>query len=361
MAGLDAQWAGQEIDQFLQVTAQVSPNQSGSGVYYMGSVMRGSQSAASEAAVVVEQILDRVLPAGWASGRPNPDNKYRWLRDQASRAKALLKRADEIAQRLGDGAPEMNASALHEWAWDSGKAFWHTGHFHQAVMQAAIRVNAETQNKVGRKDVSETKLFNEVFSLESPKVGAPRLRLMKDDSSDTYKNLHRGAARWQRDFTPLFVTLACTSLQDQRMSTWRWNSWLRSAFLPAGLIRPTSQPNRAEAWPGSARQGCSVSKEAGHCNSSRLAAVGGPSPRNKSCGVNGRLDTRDSLGKCSNLCARWSTGLRAVPTAGPGVGSGRMEVTSINELLSEPVGVAHFQMVLPLHVQLPSGEFRRLS
>ncbi|MET3164812.1 UNVERIFIED_ORG: hypothetical protein ABIB19_003243 [Arthrobacter sp. UYEF10] len=119
MAGLDAQWAEQEIDQFLQVTAQVSPNQSGSGVYYMGTVMRGSQSAASEAAVVVEQILDRVLPAGWASGRPNPDTKYRWLRDQASRAKALLKRADEIAQRLGGGAPEMNASALHEWAQDS--------------------------------------------------------------------------------------------------------------------------------------------------------------------------------------------------------------------------------------------------
>lgn len=73
VAGLDAQWAEQEIDQFLQVTTQVSPNQSGSGVYYMGTVMRGSQSASSEAAVVVEQILDRVLPAGWASGRPNPD------------------------------------------------------------------------------------------------------------------------------------------------------------------------------------------------------------------------------------------------------------------------------------------------
>ncbi|WP_457962572.1 hypothetical protein M1E17_13605 [Arthrobacter sp. D1-29] len=42
--------------------------------------------------------------------------------------------------------------------------------------------------------------------------------------------------------------------------------------------------------------------------------------------------------------------------------SGELEgQSSINELLSEPVGVTHFQMVLPLHVQLPSGEFRRLS
>ena len=32
----------------------------------------------------------------------------------------------------------------------------------------------------------------------------------------------------------------------------------------------------------------------------------------------------------------------------------------INDLLKEPVGVTHIQM-LPLHVQLPSGEFRRLS
>jgi hypothetical protein len=29
--------------------------------------------------------------------------------------------------------------------------------------------------------------------------------------------------------------------------------------------------------------------------------------------------------------------------------------------INEPVGVIHIQMVLPLHVQLPSGEFRCLS
>jgi hypothetical protein len=34
---------------------------------------------------------------------------------------------------------------------------------------------------------------------------------------------------------------------------------------------------------------------------------------------------------------------------------------STNELLDEPVGVTHIQMVLPIRVQLRSGEFRRLS
>jgi hypothetical protein len=36
--------------------------------------------------------------------------------------------------------------------------------------QAAIRVNAETQAKVGRRDITETALFNQVFSLDEPKI-----------------------------------------------------------------------------------------------------------------------------------------------------------------------------------------------
>lgn len=60
-------------------------------------------------------------------------------------------------------------------------------------MQAAIRVNAETQAKLGRMDVSETALFNEAFSLDAPKEGKSRLRLAEDDGGDTYKSLHRGA------------------------------------------------------------------------------------------------------------------------------------------------------------------------
>ncbi|TCM42764.1 uncharacterized protein Ymh [Kribbella sp. VKM Ac-2568] len=60
-------------------------------------------------------------------------------------------------------------------------------------MQAAIRVNAETQAKLGRMDVSETELFNQAFTLDSPKRGAARLRLADDDGNKTYQNLRRGA------------------------------------------------------------------------------------------------------------------------------------------------------------------------
>ena len=191
MAGLDTGWAVSEIDGFLHVTGQVVPDM-GPGVAYFGTVMRGPATDASARAHVVEQILDRVLP-GWQVDRPAKDKDFRWLRDQASRAKAELQRSEELAERLGDNAPDMDAGDLHPWAWENGRSFWNTGHFHQAVMQAAMRINAETQSKLGRMDVSETALFNEAFSLSDPKLGSPRLRLAENDGSKTYESLHRGA------------------------------------------------------------------------------------------------------------------------------------------------------------------------
>lgn len=191
MAKLDPEWAVGEIDRFLHVTAQVVPDM-GPGIAYFGTVMRGPATEASERAHVVEQILDRALP-GWRTDRPAKDDDYNWLRDQASRAKSALQRAAELADRLGDNAPDMGAANLHPWAWENGRSYWITGHYHQAVMQAAIRINAETQAKLARMDVSETALFNEAFSLNDPKLGATRLRLTEDDGSKTYENLHRGA------------------------------------------------------------------------------------------------------------------------------------------------------------------------
>lgn len=191
MTRLDVEWAIAEIDKFLLVTAQVRPAPS-PGVVHLGTVMRGSQVEAAAAAHVVEQILDRVL-GGWRGERPEQDPQYRWLRDQAARAKSQIQRADELAEKLGDDAPEMDAGNLHPWAWENGRSYWNTGHHHQAVMQAAIRVNAETQAKLGRMDVSETELFNQAFSLNAPTADAPRLRIMDDDGGKTYDNIHRGA------------------------------------------------------------------------------------------------------------------------------------------------------------------------
>jgi hypothetical protein len=188
MAKMDEQWALDEIAQFLYVTEQVPSDIPG----VIGVWMRGPETEAAQRAHVVEQILDRAL-ANWRKDQPTLDGDYDWLRDQAARGDTAIRRRAELAEKLGDDSPDMDASNLHPWAWENGRSYWNTGHYHQAVMQAAIRINAETQAKLGRMDVSEAALFNEAFSLADPKDGAARLRLSANDGGKTYENLHRGA------------------------------------------------------------------------------------------------------------------------------------------------------------------------
>ncbi len=192
MTKLDARWSIEQIDAFLFTTDRVA-RKSTPDVVRLGTAQRGSQVDASGQAHVVELILDRVLPVWRHSARPDPDPEWKWLRNWAARAKAQLEREDELREHLGDGAPEMDAGRLHPWVWEAAASLFRTGHFAQAVHQASVRINAETQAKVSRRDVSETNLFNQVFSLEVPKPGAPRLRLMNDDGSPTFQSLHRGA------------------------------------------------------------------------------------------------------------------------------------------------------------------------
>jgi hypothetical protein len=190
MSGLDKSWAIQQIDAFINASDYVRSTTPNVG----GTFQRQPDKVVAQHAHVVEQILDRTMP-GWKSTLETSPKMRKWnpLRDVASRCRAALEREDEIRQHLGDGAPKLDAGQLHPWAWENGASYWRTGHFHQAVMQAAIRINAETQAKLGRRDCSETDLFNQGFSLDAPRPGAPRLRLMQDDGSKTYENLHRGA------------------------------------------------------------------------------------------------------------------------------------------------------------------------
>ena len=193
---IDKDWAIKQIDAFLHLTEQIVPDMGDSGVTYLGTVQRGSETEAAAQAHVVEQIVDRAIPSWRNESRREPARKKdNWdhLRNWASRAKTVLEREDELRDRLGDGAPEMDAGQLHEWVWGSAAPLWRTGHHAQAVTQAAIRVNAETQAKLGRRDIGETDLFTQAFSLDAPKPGSPRLRLMEDDGSKTYKSVHRGA------------------------------------------------------------------------------------------------------------------------------------------------------------------------
>lgn len=57
--------------------------------------------------------------------------------------------------------------------WDRAQALRRSSHFREAVTAAARKVNAETQNKVARRDVRETKLFQQVFSVDAPTMVSP--------------------------------------------------------------------------------------------------------------------------------------------------------------------------------------------
>jgi hypothetical protein len=71
------------------------------------------------------------------------------------------------------------------------------------VQTVATALNAKIQDKVKRRDISDAKLIQEVFSESAPVAGKPRLRIPGDPSEETVQSRQRGA---------LQLGLACTSL-----------------------------------------------------------------------------------------------------------------------------------------------------
>jgi len=148
---------------------------------------------------IVDEILDRVLH-GWRDVqlRVHPLEAAArgdfLLQERAiPKAVAALTREQELSQNLGDFAPQISAANLHPWVWESARSLWQSGHFRSAVEDALKNVNRKAQEKLNRRDVNETNLFQQAFSEDAPQPGKPRLRLMAADGSDTYKSLHRGA------------------------------------------------------------------------------------------------------------------------------------------------------------------------
>ena len=143
---------------------------------------------------IVERIADRAW-SDWKDHLPRQGASWEYepLCQIARQAMVLLQRQDELEQNLGVAGPKLSASTMHPDVWDAAKSLWRNGHFGEAVSAAAKSVNAMLQAKVGRRDLSETKLLSECFSPEAPKPDVPRLRLMPNDGSDTYTSLHSGA------------------------------------------------------------------------------------------------------------------------------------------------------------------------
>lgn len=198
MIDINVEWAIDSLREFIHATDKVAyKNNPNSGVVRLGSHQRFPDSKAAEFAYVAEQILDRVLPEWRAQDNKSAADKggARWdhLRDWSGRGIAALEREADLAANLGDNAPTISASALHRWIWSGAQSLWRSGHYRSAVEDAAKKLNAETQNKLGRRDISESKLFQEAYSDKPAAPGKSRLRRAKNDGSDTYKSMQRGA------------------------------------------------------------------------------------------------------------------------------------------------------------------------
>lgn len=197
MSALDVDWAITSLREFIHATDQIGYNNSGGGVVMMGTHQRVPDAKAAELAYVAEQILDRTLPEWRGAENKNGEakGKARWkhLRNWAARGIAALEREAELREKLGDTAPRVSAGDFHPWIWGGAASLWQSSHYREAVEGAIKKLNAETQNKLGRRDLSETDLFNQAFSEQPPSPDKPRLHRTKNDGGATFRSVQRGA------------------------------------------------------------------------------------------------------------------------------------------------------------------------
>lgn len=86
------------------------------------------------------------------------------------RLRALIARAEL------DAPPTTGVEAMHPIVWSAARRLWLDEHFRQAVAAAAEAVVVQVKILTGRNDVSETALWQEVFSAKAPTSERPRLR-----------------------------------------------------------------------------------------------------------------------------------------------------------------------------------------
>lgn len=190
---MNVEWAVQQLDNFIKATSVTYVPSPPGAIGFHSYKTAAPEDDILKQAQVVEQILDRVV-GGWRGSIEKKDRQKWSVHYEASiRAREALVRAEEVRANLGDDAPDLSAAELHPWIWSGAKSLWQSGHYREAVEGATKKLNAETQNKVGRRDISETDLFKQCFSMDPATPGKARLRRMKDDGSDTYKSVQRGA------------------------------------------------------------------------------------------------------------------------------------------------------------------------
>jgi uncharacterized protein (TIGR02391 family) len=187
---LDREWIIGYLQEAVDLVEQIEDPQ---GTYV------GKREATAEFKRRMPQVVRVLVKADEYAAKAftgsAPSDYWPGTREALEQGIYTLKSQEKIAQALGPPpGPRMRADGLHTHVWDPAKSLWASNHRAQAVQMAAVSVNAMLQDKLGRRDISETDLVRQAFSKDEPKEGAPRLRLMADDGSKTYRSIHEGAA-----------------------------------------------------------------------------------------------------------------------------------------------------------------------
>lgn len=181
-------WASERLDRFMELRRS-----------YTGSPIRSVRLEAMDSMLGMERIIrgiaDKLDPhlTGSRVWPQQSTDRVDVLSDVARSAQTILESREEIEKYLGTPAPKLSSDLLHPWVWGAAQTLWESGHYRDAIHSAARAVNAHAQTKIGRRDVNEDNLMDEAFSLIEPTATAPRLRIVPDDGSDTFRSVHIGA------------------------------------------------------------------------------------------------------------------------------------------------------------------------
>ncbi|MFJ3601117.1 TIGR02391 family protein [Streptomyces sp. NPDC090126] len=199
MTQINREWAIAKLRDYIEVASITYVPDGPNSIGFWHHKLDKPKAEVQAATQIIEQVLDRVLPEWRTAEWKEPARQPFWReREAAHRAIAQLEAEQELVDNLGSGAPQLDASTLHPWVWGSVQGLWGSGHYRQAVGMAAVAVNTQAQTKVGRKDLSESRLLGDAFSTKDPESGKPRLRLAPKEDSDTWRSRHDGAAAFAR-------------------------------------------------------------------------------------------------------------------------------------------------------------------
>jgi Protein of unknown function (Hypoth_ymh) len=150
---------------------------------------------------VMRELMEAARPglgdyeeAGNGSFYSLSDSGYwtKTVRSNVLRAIGIHTLGAEAHKRMQPDTPDLVAGQFHSWVWDAAAPLWAAGSPQEAIHTAARSVNARLQQKLSRRNASETALCREAFSPKDAEPGRPRLRFPGDRTSDTWKSRQQG-------------------------------------------------------------------------------------------------------------------------------------------------------------------------